>query len=160
VNQDGLRLSLFVNSSHSFIMALSNTTAINATMRAVVWEGNAYNVSVVDLPRPTIINQTDAVVQMSRAAICGSDLHIYRGTNVGEPAPFGLGHEGVGYVSEIGSGVGSLKVGDPVIVPFTIDEGHLHSDLTSLMYASYGNGGGIGGTQGRRSLVLHIFDIS
>ncbi|KAJ6080036.1 hypothetical protein N7467_009789 [Penicillium canescens] len=128
-------------------MALRNATAINATMRAVVWEGNAYNVSVVDLPRPTIINQTDAVVQMSRAAICGSDLHIYRGTNIGEPAPFGLGHEGVGYVSEIGSGVGSLKVGDPVIVPFTIDEGHLHSDLTSHMYASYGNGGGIGGTQ-------------
>ncbi|KAK4864663.1 hypothetical protein LT330_009658 [Penicillium expansum] len=128
-------------------MALINDAAINATMRAVVWQGNAYNVSVVDLPKPTIINQTDAVVQMSRAAICGSDLHIYRGTNVGQPPPFGLGHEGVGYVSEVGSGVGSLKVGDPVIVPFTVHEGHLHSDLTSHMYAGYGGGGQLGGTQ-------------
>lgn len=130
-------------------MALINATSINATMRAVVWQGNPYNVELVDMPKPSIINQTDAIVQISRAAICGSDLHIYRGTNVGMPAPFGLGHEGVGYVSEIGSGIGSLKVGDPVIVPFTVDEGHLHTDLTSQMYGGYGNGGDLGGTQGR-----------
>ncbi|CAI7577381.1 unnamed protein product [Penicillium bialowiezense] len=128
-------------------MALSNSTLMNETMRAVVWQGNAYNVAVVDLPKPTIINQSDAIIRMSRAAICGSDLHIYRGTNEGQPAPFGLGHEGVGYVSEVGTGVGSLQVGDPVIVPFTVDEGHLHTDLTSSMYAGYGNGGDIGGTQ-------------
>lgn len=129
-------------------MALTNATAINATMRAVVWQGNPYNVGVVDLPRPTIINQTDAIVQISRAAICGSDLHIYRGTNEGMPAPFGLGHEGVGYVSEVGAGVSSLSVGDPVIVPFTVDEGHLHTGLTTQMYGGYGNGGDLGGTQG------------
>ncbi|CAG8931305.1 unnamed protein product [Penicillium salamii] len=128
-------------------MALSNMTLVNETMRAVVWQGNPYNVGVVDLPMPTIINQSDAIVRMSRAAICGSDLHIYRGTNGGMPAPFGLGHEGVGYISAIGAGVGSLQVGDPVIVPFTVDQGHLHADLTSSMYAGYGNGGDIGGTQ-------------
>lgn len=128
-------------------MALNMTTT-NATMRAVAWQGNPYSVGVVDLPMPTIINQTDAIVQISRAAICGSDLHIYRGTNEGMPAPFGLGHEGVGYVSEVGTGVGSLKVGDPVIVPFTVDEGHLHTEPTSQMYGGYGNGGDLGGTQG------------
>ncbi|KAE8360315.1 hypothetical protein BDV27DRAFT_161797 [Aspergillus caelatus] len=128
-------------------MALSNTSAINATMRAVVWQGNAYDVAVVDLPRPTIINQTDVIVRMSRAAICGSDLHIYRGTTDGMPAPFGLGHEGFGYVSDVGSGVGSLKIGDPVIVPFTVDEGHLHTGLTTGLYGAFGNGGDLGGTQ-------------
>lgn len=142
-------------------MTLSNSTLMNETMRAVVWQGNAYNVAVVDLPKPTIINQSDAIIRMSRAAICGSDLHIYRGTNEGQPAPFGLGHEGVGYVSEVGTGVGSLQVGDPVIVPFTVDEGHLHTDLTSSMYAGYGNGGDIGGTQGKWSLIsLHKLMVS
>jgi hypothetical protein len=63
-------------------MALTSlTSAINATMRAVLWEGNAFNVSVADVPRPSIINATDTIVKLSRAAICGSDLHIYRGTN-------------------------------------------------------------------------------
>lgn len=130
-------------------MALSNMTSLNTTMRAVVWQGNPYNVSVVDLPKPSIINQTDVVVQMSRAAICGSDLHIYRGTNLGEPVPYGLGHEGVGYVSEIGSAVEFLNIGDPVIVPFTTAEGHTHTELTTHLYGSYGNGGDLGGTQGK-----------
>lgn len=141
-------------------MALTNATFANMTMRAVVWQGDPYNVGVIDLPKPTIINQTDAIVQMSRAAICGSDLHIYRGTNVGMPPPFGLGHEGVGYISEVGSGVGSLKVGDPVIVPFTVDEGHLHTDLTSHMYAGFGNGGDIGGTQGKNLSLLWVWILA
>jgi hypothetical protein len=46
-------------------MALANlTTAVNATMRAVLWEGNAYNVTVADVPLPTIINATDAIVRL------------------------------------------------------------------------------------------------
>lgn len=65
------------------------------------------------------------------------------------PAPFGLGHEGFGYVSDVGSGVGSLRVGDPVIVPFTVDEGHLHTELTTGLYGAFGNGGDLGGTQGK-----------
>lgn len=138
-------------------MSLVNTTIQNETMRAVVWQGNPYSVGVVDLPKPTIINQTDAIVQMSRAAICGSDLHIYRGTNQGEPAPYGLGHEGVGYITEVGSGVGHLSVGDPVIVPFTVDEGHLDTGLTTHMYAGYGNGGDLGGTQSKKLLCIQPF---
>lgn len=131
-------------------MALTNiTSAINATMRAVLWEGNAYNVTVADVPRPTIINATDAIVKLSRAAICGSDLHIYRGTNPGPATPWILGHEGIGYVSEVGDGVGSLAVGDSVIIPFATPEGHIHTSLTTQMYGGYGNGGDMGGTQGQ-----------
>lgn len=134
-------------------MALSNlTTAINATMRAVIWQGNPYNVDVVDVPQPTVINNTDAIVRMSRAGICGSDLHIYRGTQDGPAVPFGLGHEGIGYIDEIGSGVGSLAVGDPVIVPFNLAEGHVHTSLTTSMYGGIGNGGELGGTQGKHAI--------
>ncbi|RYP34408.1 hypothetical protein DL767_004277 [Monosporascus sp. MG133] len=128
-------------------MALGDFTAINETMRAVVWQGNAYDVAVVDMPKPTIINETDAIVRISRAAICGSDLHIYRGTVGAMPAPYILGHEGIGYISEVGSAVSSLSVGDAVVVPFTVHEGHLNTDLTTHMYAGYGNGGDLGGTQ-------------
>lgn len=130
-------------------MALANiTAAVNATMRAVLWEGHAYNVTVANVPVPTIINATDAIVKLSRAAICGSDLHIYRGTNPGTATPWILGHEGIGYVTETGAGVGSLSVGDPVIIPFTLAEGHAHVSLTSTMYGGYGNGNDMGGTQG------------
>ncbi|KAK5174867.1 uncharacterized protein LTR77_000003 [Saxophila tyrrhenica] len=129
-------------------MALKNlTAAMNETMRAVVWQGNAFEVAVLDVPKPTIINASDAIVRMSRAAICGSDLHIYRGTQAGAPAPFGLGHEGVGYIEQTGDGVSSLSVGDAVIVPFNTAEGHLHTGLTITMYGGYGNGGDLGGTQ-------------
>jgi threonine dehydrogenase-like Zn-dependent dehydrogenase len=95
-------------------MALSNMTSLNETMRAVVWQGQPFNISVLDVPKPAIINQTDVIVRMSRAAIYGSDLHIYRGTMEGQVLPVGIGHEGVGYISEVGSLVGSLNVGDPV----------------------------------------------
>lgn len=119
------------------------------TMRAVVWDGQPFNISVRDVPKPTIINPTDVIVKMSRAAICGSDLHIYRGTMEGQVLPVGIGHEGVGYVSEVGSLVESLSVGDPVIVPFTTSGGHLDTNLTPVLYAAFGNGGSLGGTQGK-----------
>ncbi|RWQ91481.1 hypothetical protein C8Q69DRAFT_482681 [Paecilomyces variotii] len=64
-------------------------TALNETMRAVVWQGQPFNISVLDVPKPIIMNQTDAIVRMSRAAICGSDLHIYRGTMEGQVLPVG-----------------------------------------------------------------------
>ncbi|RMZ03525.1 hypothetical protein D0860_06766 [Hortaea werneckii] len=129
-------------------MALANiTAAVNATMRAVLWEGNPYSVSVANVPRPTIVNATDAIVKISRAAICGSDLHIYRGTNAGPPTPWILGHEGIGYVSEVGEGVGHLSVDDAVIIPFATAEGHAHIGLTTQLYGVYGNGGSMGGTQ-------------
>jgi threonine dehydrogenase-like Zn-dependent dehydrogenase len=86
---------------------------------------------VAGVPRPSITNSTDAIVKLSRAAICGSDLHIYRGTNPAPATPWILGHEGIGYVSEVGEGVGSLTIGDSVIIPFATGEGHIHDSLTT-----------------------------
>lgn len=71
-------------------------------------------------PMPEILHPQDAIVRVTRSCICGSDIHLYNGnvpdTRVGET----FGHEFIGVVEEIGSGVHKLKVGDQVIVPFNI----------------------------------------
>ena len=71
-------------------------------------------------PYPEILHPNDAIVKVTRSCICGSDLHIYHGlvpdTRVGTT----FGHEFIGIVQEIGSGVQKLKVGDHVLVPFNI----------------------------------------
>lgn len=71
-------------------------------------------------PMPEIMHPGDAIVQVTRSCICGSDLHLYHGlvpdTRVGST----FGHEFTGIVVEVGSGVQKLKVGDHVLVPFNI----------------------------------------
>lgn len=71
-------------------------------------------------PMPEILHPGDAIVRVTRSCICGSDLHLYHGevpdTRVGTT----FGHEFIGVVEEIGSGVENLKVGDNVLVPFNI----------------------------------------
>ncbi|RDW57849.1 glutathione-independent formaldehyde dehydrogenase [Aspergillus mulundensis] len=93
-------------------------------MRAVAWFGQPYNVSVIDMPVPTIINQTDAIVRITSSAICGSDLHFYHGYTGADNIPWALGHEAVGYVEEVGSAVSSLQVGEYVIIPDNAHSGH------------------------------------
>ncbi|KAL1849323.1 hypothetical protein Plec18170_007615 [Paecilomyces lecythidis] len=93
-------------------------------MRAVAWFGQPYNVSVIDVPVPSIVEQTDAIVRITSSAICGSDLHFYHGFAGSPNVPWGLGHEAVGYVSEVGSAVSSLQVGDYVIIPDNAHDGH------------------------------------
>ena len=92
-------------------------------MRAVTWQGNL-NVQVTDVPEPRIENPTDAVIQVTATAICGSDLHLY-----GVLGPFlspgdVLGHEAMGIVTEVGPEVTRLSPGDRVVVPFNISCGH------------------------------------
>ncbi|KAF2124266.1 GroES-like protein [Dothidotthia symphoricarpi CBS 119687] len=93
-------------------------------MRGVVGLGQAYNVSVIDVPIPTILNATDVIVRMNMSAICGSDMHFYH-TESGSPeSPWYYGHEGIGYVTEIGDAVQFLSVGDYVVIPDNVDSGH------------------------------------
>lgn len=88
-------------------------------MRAVVFHGIG-DIRLDTVPDPTIQEPTDAVVRITSSAICGTDLHMIRGTFAGmEPGTI-LGHEAVGIVEEIGSGVRNLRRGDRVIVPSTI----------------------------------------
>lgn len=88
-------------------------------MHAMVYRG-PYRVRVENKAIPVIEHPNDAIVRVTAAAICGSDLHLYHGlmpdTRVGQT----FGHEFIGVVEEIGASVQNLKVGDRVMVPFNI----------------------------------------
>jgi threonine dehydrogenase-like Zn-dependent dehydrogenase len=72
------------------------------------------------VPDPKILNSRDAIVRITASAICGSDLHLYNGFVPTMERGDVLGHEFMGEVVEVGSGVQNLKVGDRVVVPFPI----------------------------------------
>ncbi|MBW4028120.1 MAG: glutathione-dependent formaldehyde dehydrogenase [Acidobacteria bacterium] len=97
-------------------------------MKAVCWMGKE-NIQVHDVPDPRILNPRDAIVRVTRTAICGSDLHLYDGYVPTLEQGDILGHEFMGEVVEIGPGIDKkkLKVGDRVVVPFTIACGHCFS---------------------------------
>jgi threonine dehydrogenase-like Zn-dependent dehydrogenase len=88
-------------------------------MKAVVFHGLG-DVRLDDVPEPKVEQPTDAIVRLTATAICGTDLHMVRGTMPGMVPGTVLGHEGVGVVEAVGSGVRDLKVGDRVVVPSTI----------------------------------------
>jgi threonine dehydrogenase-like Zn-dependent dehydrogenase len=88
-------------------------------MRAVTWQGFE-DVQVEEVPDPRIEEPTDAIVEITSTAICGSDLHLYRPlTPFMEPGDI-LGHEPMGRVVEVGGAVTGLALGDRVVVPFNI----------------------------------------
>ncbi|MBX3252209.1 MAG: glutathione-independent formaldehyde dehydrogenase [Myxococcales bacterium] len=90
-------------------------------MRAVVLKGTR-EVSVERVPDPEIEAPTDAIIRVTSAAICGSDLHMFAGRTVA-PAGLVLGHEPLGVVVEVGADVTSVKSGDRVVVPFNVSCG-------------------------------------
>jgi threonine dehydrogenase-like Zn-dependent dehydrogenase len=103
-------------------------------MKAVCWHG-ANDVRVDTVPDPKLLNPRDAIIKVTSTAICGSDLHIYDGYIPTMKSGDILGHEFMGEVVELGAGVKNLKVGDRVIIPFTISCGgcfFCNSDLWSL----------------------------
>ncbi len=92
-------------------------------MRALTWQG-IEDVRISEVPDPRIQEPTDAVVRVTSTAICGSDLHLYKVL-----APYlekgdVLGHEFMGIVEEVGTGVTNLQPGNRVVVPFNISCGH------------------------------------
>ncbi|WP_210508370.1 zinc-dependent alcohol dehydrogenase [Naasia sp. SYSU D00057] len=88
-------------------------------MRAMVYRG-PYKIRVEEKDRPKIEHPNDAIVKVTRAAICGSDLHLYHGVMTDLRVGHTFGHEFIGIVDEVGSSVQNLKVGDKVMVPFNI----------------------------------------
>jgi threonine dehydrogenase-like Zn-dependent dehydrogenase len=91
-------------------------------MRALTRQGRR-SVSVETVPDPVIVQPTDAIIKVTSTAICGSDLHLYAVLGAYLHAGDVLGHETMGIVEEVGSGVGDLKPGDRVVVPFNISCG-------------------------------------
>ncbi len=88
-------------------------------MKAVTWQGKR-NVSVDEVPDPVLQEPTDAVVRVTTTNICGSDLHLYETLGAFMGKGDVLGHEAIGIVEEVGSGVSNLSVGDRVVIPFQI----------------------------------------
>ena len=91
-------------------------------MRALCWHGRG-DVRVDTVPDPKIQHPRDAIVRITACAICGSDLHLLDGYQPTMESGDILGHENMGEVIELGREVTNLKIGDRVVVPFTISCG-------------------------------------
>ncbi|AEI64872.1 zinc-dependent alcohol dehydrogenase [Corallococcus macrosporus] len=88
-------------------------------MKAVVFHGIG-DIRLDDVAEPRIEKPTDAIVRLTASAICGTDLHMIRGTMPGMKPGTILGHEGVGVIEALGDDVRNLNVGDRVVIPSTI----------------------------------------
>jgi len=91
-------------------------------MKALTYHG-AHDVRVETVPDPALEDPEDIILRVTATAICGSDLHLYRGKVPGMKDGDILGHEFMGIVEDVGAGVRGLKRGDRVVVPFTISCG-------------------------------------
>jgi threonine dehydrogenase-like Zn-dependent dehydrogenase len=88
-------------------------------MKALCWHGK-HQITCDTVPDPKIEEPRDAVIKVTSCAICGSDLHLYDGYMPGMMSGDIMGHEFMGEVVEVGKENKKLKVGDRVVVPFTI----------------------------------------
>ncbi|WP_283609457.1 zinc-dependent alcohol dehydrogenase [Mycolicibacterium poriferae] len=94
-------------------------------MKAVTWHGRR-DVRVDTVKDPTIEKPTDAIIEITSTNICGSDLHLYEVLGAFMNEGDILGHEPMGVVTEVGSEVSELSVGDRVVIPFQISCGHCY----------------------------------
>ncbi len=88
-------------------------------MRALVYHGSK-DVRVDTVPDPKIQDAQDIILRVTATAICGSDLHLFRGKVPGMEKGDIMGHEFMGIVEDVGAGVTAVKRGDRVVVPFVI----------------------------------------
>ncbi|HEU4521954.1 MAG TPA: zinc-dependent alcohol dehydrogenase [Thermoanaerobaculia bacterium] len=137
-------------------------------MRAMTYRG-PFRVRVEDKPDPEILHPNDAVVRVTRAAICGSDIHLYHGLAPDLRVGQTFGHEFIGIVEEVGSEVDNLKAGDKVLVPFNIYCGscwfcsrglfsncHNTNPNTSVVSGVYGYGHMTGGYDGGQAEYVRV----
>lgn len=91
-------------------------------MKAVIFK-EPYKIAVEDRPIPRIKEPTDVIVKVIYSALCGSELHVFRGHQK-SPTGFIMGHEFTGTIEEVGSEIKNFKKGDQVVSPFTISCGN------------------------------------
>lgn len=88
-------------------------------MKALCWQGK-HDIELKNVRDPRILNPHDAIIRVTTAAICGSDLHLYNGVIPTMESGDIMGHETMGEVMEVGSMVSKVKVGDKIVIPFDI----------------------------------------
>jgi threonine dehydrogenase-like Zn-dependent dehydrogenase len=115
-------------------------------MKALTYQSIA-DVAVTEVPDPQIVDPTDAVIKVTSAAICGSDLHLYDVFDPYLDKGDVLGHETMGVVTAVGSAVSRIQVGDRVVVPFVIAcrecfmcQRGLFSQCETTQVTEYGSG--------------------
>jgi 2-desacetyl-2-hydroxyethyl bacteriochlorophyllide A dehydrogenase len=91
-------------------------------MKALIWQG-IENIGLETVEDPRLEGPSDVIVEVERAAICGSDLHVYHGRETGLDTGTVMGHEFIGRVAEIGPDVRRFRKGDRVCSPFTTNCG-------------------------------------
>jgi threonine dehydrogenase-like Zn-dependent dehydrogenase len=94
-------------------------------VKALCWEGKQ-QIAVKTVREPRILNPHDAIIKVTTAAICGSDLHLYGGYIPSMEKGDIMGHETMGEVMEVGPSVKRVKVGDRIVIPFDIGCGSCH----------------------------------
>ena len=110
-------------------------------MRALTYHGSK-DVRVDTVPDPVLAAPDDLILRVTATAICGSDLHLYRGKIPDLHAGDVLGHEFMGIVEEVGAGVSDLRRGDRVVIPFVIACGEcFHCRLTEFAASETTNSG-------------------
>lgn len=118
-------------------------------MRATMMYGTR-DVRVVNVPDATLVEPTDAIVRVTRACICGSDLWPYRSMEASATGQ-SMGHEAIGVVEAVGRAVGKVKVGDLVIMPFAYSDGSCefcHEGLhTACVHGGFFGYAGFNGAQ-------------
>ncbi|KAK4201499.1 alcohol dehydrogenase GroES-like domain-containing protein [Triangularia verruculosa] len=128
-----------------------SNNAQQKTMRAVVWEGKPNSVSVLSVPVPELKMPEDAIVRVTSAALCGTDIHTYHGFLGSSTPPWIIGHEAVGVVVQVGSATEQFKTGDRVLVPGWHDVGHYVADTAIVpelpMYGGGADSSDAGGCQ-------------
>src|SRR5690625_2853121 len=77
---------------------------------------DAYKIEIIDIPEPEIEHVNHVKIKIKRGGICGSDMHIYHGTNPLATLPRIVGHEVAGEIVEVGSHVQTVAVGDHVVI--------------------------------------------
>lgn len=92
-------------------------------MKAVVFHAIG-DIRLEEVKEPKLREKTDAIVRLTASAICGTDLHMIRGTMPGMKSGTVLGHEGVGVIEELGADVRNFRVGDRVVIPSTLGCGY------------------------------------
>src|SRR3954451_18943723 len=126
-------------------------------MRATIMYG-AGDVRVATVPDPRLVEPTDAVVRITRAAICGSDLWPYKSMPHSDTGRR-MGHEIIGVIDSVGSDVQTLKPGQLVVAPFLISDGTCEFCREGLQSscvhgARYGSDG-VDGGQGQAARIPH-----